>query len=366
MSELVEQIAEALCRPEGSVEFEFQSDCAFKENAEAGILIEVPAGGHYFRLERTDERILRFYHSSPGTGTRVAEIPLAGLPDFEQAYLALTWTPAEMSFYCGPRIPDGCLLSARGQQSSVRFRVGKDNGIFQVGDEGVEEVVTRVRKGGQLVLAPSAVETWKSAVKAVEVLSTGESDYGYAFEVVQANAALSVLVTGLECYAKTRFLEIEAEGIPADSAKTYAAFTSRTERESGGLAKLTAQAQKHGFSIVEMLVNLDKINFQNFDHLKRAYKTAYGIKIGELSLGAETLSQLRQFIRYRHRVVHVSWLLTMLNEENVPTEEPIFMKSETVEQALTCFDEFVQALHQATLRLRPPLPDSSSPTSGST
>lgn len=354
---LVEQIGQAICRPEGTAEFEYQSDGAFKESGEAGVLIEVPAGGHYFRLERTAQRALRFYHSSPGTGTRVAEISLAGLPDFERAYLALTWTPAATCFYLGPRIPDGSLLSAAGEPSDIEFRVGRDNSVFQIGGAGVEVVVTRVRRAGQPVLVPTAIETWRSTIKAVEMLSTGESDYGFMFEVVQANATLSILVTGLESYSKTRFLELETEGIAADWTQTYSAFASRAERESDWL---TEQARADGVSMLEALVSRGRINFQSFDHLKRAYKAAYGIKVGELALRAQTLSQLRQFIRHRHRVVHVSWLLTMLNEESVPPEEPVFAKRETAKRASECFDEFVQVLHEATLTLRPVLPDGDS------
>ena len=333
MTGLVEQISKAICRPEGTAEFEFQSADAFKESAEAGVLIEVPAGGHYFRLERTAQRALRFYHSSLGAGTRVAEISLAGLPDFEQAYLGLTWTPAATCFYLGPRIPDGSLLLAAGEPSDIQFRVGRDNSVFQIGGAGVEAVVTRVRRAGQLVLVPTAIETWRSTIKAIEVLSTGESDQGFMFEVVQANATLSILVTGLESYAKTRFLELETEGIAADWTQTYAAFASRAERDSDWPKELADQARADGVSILDAFVSCGRINFQSFDHLKRAYKAAYGIRVGELALGAQTLSQLRQFIRHRHRVVHVSWLLTMLNEENAPPEEPVFAKRETAKRA---------------------------------
>ena len=44
------------------------------------------------------ERVLRFFHSSPGTGTRVASIPLGTLPDFEKAFLAFSWSSEEVIF----------------------------------------------------------------------------------------------------------------------------------------------------------------------------------------------------------------------------------------------------------------------------
>jgi hypothetical protein len=354
MPEVVQRISEAICRPEGTVEFEYSSDAAFKQGSDAGVILEVPAGGHLFRLERTSDRVLRFYHSSPGTGTRVAEIALSGLPDFEQVYLALTWTPEETNFYCGPRIPGAGLLSARGELSDVQFRVARDGSVFQVGGPGAEVMAVRVREAGRSVLTPTAIETWTSTLKAIEVLWTGQSDQGFMFEVVLSNVTLSILVTGLETYAKTRLLEIESEGMDADWAETFGAFASRKERESERLRELHDRAGADGISVLEAVVNTGRINFQKYEHLKRAYKAAYGVKVGELAIGARTPELLQGFIRHRHRVVHVSPLLGMLNEEAVPREEPVFANRTTADRAVACFSEFVKALHDATLKLRSP------------
>src|SRR3989304_7243449 len=113
-SELTRQIGEAICRPVGSVTFEYSSDEAFRANSRAGVLIEIPSGRHFFRLDRTADRVLRFFHSSPGTGTRVASIPLGTLPNFDRAFLAFTWSPEGVHFYCGPKGIQSELLSAKG------------------------------------------------------------------------------------------------------------------------------------------------------------------------------------------------------------------------------------------------------------
>ncbi len=97
-SELEHQIGEAICVPVGTVTFEYSSTEAFKMNSLAGVLVEIPANGHFFRVDRTSERVLRFFHSSPGTGTRVASIPLGSLPDFEKAFLAFSWSPEEVTW----------------------------------------------------------------------------------------------------------------------------------------------------------------------------------------------------------------------------------------------------------------------------
>lgn len=136
--DIVEQIREAICRPEGTVSFEYSSDVLFDPNVSGGILFEIASGAHLFRVERDDELRLSFYHSSPGTGTRVATIDLKNVVPSSKVFLLFSWTPAEINFYVVPRIAGSQLVSAKGIPSPRQFRVGKDGSIFQVGDVGVE------------------------------------------------------------------------------------------------------------------------------------------------------------------------------------------------------------------------------------
>ena len=350
--DIQEQIRTALCLPEGSLCFEYSSATAFRRAEAADVLFQVPAGGHLFRLERLEERRLHFYHSSPGTGTRVAAIDLGALPDFDSAFLAFTWSPSEMHFYCGPRIPGTGMLSAKADASPKQFRVGEDGSVFQVGDEGVEVMGVRVREGGKAVLAPTAIEAWRETLKAVDVLRTGKSDHGFLFETAVAAMSLSVLVTGLEAYAKTRFVEVETEGVRADGTETFNVFASKAERESSRLQELQAEADATGQSLLRVIVDAGKVNFQNYDQMKRAFRAAYGIDFGTIGLDSQTVTALKRFIRYRHRIVHVSPLLSFLNGDAVPPEEPVFANQALVEAAVKCFTAAVTALHQATLGLR--------------
>lgn len=333
--------------------FEYSSAEAFQKEQRPGLLLQIPSGGHLFRLERIEGRRLQFFYSSPGTGTRVATIDLGDLPDFDRAFLAFTWSPQEVHFHCGPRIPGVELLSARAEGSSKQFRVGSDGSIFQIGDVGVEVMGVRIRQAGTPVLAPTAIEAWSETLKAVDVLGKGKSDQGFLFETALAAVTLSVLVTGLEAYAKTRFVEIEAEGIAADFTETFNAFASRAERESSRLEELKAEAAASGKSLLRAIVDAGRINFQSYDQLKRAFRSAYGIKFGEVGVDSQTLTALKQFIRYRHRIVHVSPLLGMLNDDMVPSEAPVFANRALTESAVKCFSDVVAALHRASLDLRP-------------
>ena len=351
--QLIEQIASAIRRPCGTVSFKYSSDQAFQANARAAILLDIPADGHFFRLDRTSDRVLRFFHSSPGTGTRVASISLAGLPDFARAHLFFTWTPEETRFYCGPLDPRGELLSATGQVSQIEFRVGRDGTVIQLGSQGVQVMGLRVRQAGEPILVPTAKDVWESTTRAIEVLWTGKSDQGFLFQVVLTSATLSMLVTGLENYASTRLLEVEREGIALDWNALFQSFTSKAERESNLLVEFQDTAAASGKSILETIIRSRRINFQSYDHLKRAFRSAYGIKLGEIGLTTQTLSELQEFIQYRHRVIHVSPLLGMLNEHAVPPEQPVFSNRNTADRAVACFSAVVAALHTATLALRP-------------
>lgn len=346
------QIVDAICRSIGTIEFVYSSSDAFLDNQKAGIIFEIPSGGHYFRLDRTKERVLRFFHSSPGTGTRVAAIDLNGLPSFDKAFLAFTWSPEETNFHCGPHGVDVGLLHATGSPSPVSFRIGNDGSVFQLGDTGVQVMGTRVRRGGSLVLAPTAIEIWNITIQAIDLLWTGRSDQGFLFEMLQTNSSLAMLVAGLESYASSRFIEIEKEGITPQANALFDAFSSKLVRQSGQLEDLKAKAAQTNQSFLAAVLDNVKINFQDFDSLKRAFNATYGIKIGNIGIDSNSISELRRFIGYRHRIVHVSPLLGILNESDVPPAEPVFANRALSTQATKVFCLVVDKLHKATVALR--------------
>ena len=257
-----------------------------------------------------------------------------------------------MHLYCGPRIPGASLISAEGKPSPRQFRAGEDGSILQIGDEHVQVMAAHVYHGGKPVLTPTGIEAWRNTLQSIEILWTGKSDQGFIFESVTASLTLSVLVTGLETYAKTRICEVELEGIKPDANALFAAFASKAERESSILKELQDEALTSNKSIVKMIVESGRINFQSYDHIKRAYRTAYGIKLGEISIPSQVLNDLQRYIEYRHRVVHVSPLLGILNQSKVPAEQPVFANRGLTEQAVKCFDEVVTKLHEATLGLK--------------
>jgi len=351
-SDIYKQIQEAICRPEGTVSFKYTCKELFDPAVGRGIVVDIPSREHLFRIERDEDLMLHFLHSSPGTGTRVASIDLKKVPPSDTVFLAFTWSPKEINFHLGPQAPGAELINSKGALSKRQLRVGKDGGVYEIGGAGIEIMGASVYKGGKPVLQPTAIDAWKATIKATEILGTGKSDQGYIFETAVTNLTLAVLVTGFEAFTQKRFLEIEQEGITPDINAVVNSFFPRKERDSGIAEMLKSEAEEAQKTVLQLIVERDSINFQNYQKCKLAYNKAYEIKFGDLGLQSSSVEKIKKFILYRHRIIHVSALLGMLNQPEVPPDEPVFPKKEFTADAIKEFDNFIEKLHEVTLKLR--------------
>ena len=351
-SDLYRQIQEVICRPEGTVSFKYTCKELFDHNVGKGILVDIHSGEHLFRIERDEYLMLHFFHSSPGTGTRVASIDLKKVHPSETVFLAFTWSPKEINFHLGSQTPGSELISVRGSLSKKQLRIGKDGSIYEVGGPGIEVMGISVYKGGKSVLQSTAIDSWKETIKAIKILGTGKSDQGYIFETTVTNLTLAILVTGFEAFTKKRFLEIEQEGIKPNIDAVVNSFFPRKERDAGIAEILKSEANAGKKTVLQLIVERDIINFQNYQKCKLAYNKAYEIKFGDLGIKSSTLEKIKKFILYRHRIIHVSALLGILNQPEVPPDEPVFPKNDLRVDAIREFNDFIEKLHDATLELR--------------
>lgn len=350
---LRDQLIEAMCRPVGSFVFDYTNNDLFNKKNSGGIIIDIPSKGHYFRLERDKEFCLNFYHSSPGTGTRLATIDLNNIKVSNTVFLCLTWSPENISLTVGPKIEGGQLIRSDGFPSPRDFSIGKDSQVYQIGDKGVNVMGFEVYEGGKKIIGSSAIQTWRENVQAISVLETGHSEEGFIFEVVITNLILSMLVTGFETYTKKRFLEIEKEGIDPDIDSLLFEFLTKGEREKNLIDTIKEEANQENISTLEYFVNKGKINFQNFKQCNYAFKKAYKIRFSEIGIEQRVLEEIQQFIKYRHKIIHVTPLTSIYNIEIIPKTEPIFAKKELSDKAILDFNTFVEKLHNTTLSLRP-------------
>jgi hypothetical protein len=163
-----------------------------------------------------------------------------------------------------------------------------------------------------------------------------------------------MLVTGFETYCGERFVEIEGEGVPCDATAVLSRLGIREEREAikaGQVPRRSLRPRLAEKSPVPEIAS--RINFQSYDSCKRAYNAGYGLKFGEdLGVSGQLLERVQRLLLYRHRVVHGSPIAGMLNQPEAPPEELEFSNRAFAEGAQSAMDEFIRALHTATLGLR--------------
>ncbi len=333
--EVLEQIREAVKRSEGTMTFNYTSEAdLFDPNIPGGIIFEMPSGGHYFRLERTDNVEIHFYHSSPGTGTRVAVVDLKSVKPSKKIFFGFSWSPTEIKLHVGPKTEGGKLMSANGIPSSKIFRVAKDGSVVQVGDAGVRVMGIKVRQGAKTILESTALESWEETKESIRILHSGKSKEGYIFDTLIANLTFPLMVTGFEVYAKRRLTELEEEGIAPSFKKIGEKMRPNKKYNSNQ----------------EML---ETINFQDFkNECKGVYFYGYDIRFRELGIKNEELEKLERVFDYRGRVTHNSSLLSMLNESLVPQQDPVFNNKSQALYHLRILDDFIQKLHRKTLTLK--------------
>jgi len=93
----------------------------------------------------------------------------------------------------------------------------------------------------------------------------------------------------------------------------------------------------------------DKIKFQNYNECKKVFNKTYNLKFSELGMTISKMNELKKYIGYRHKIMHVSPMLPILNEEEIPSKNPIIPKKILIENAIVIFDEFIKKFHNKSL-----------------
>jgi len=344
---LLDDLHENICKQTGTFLFEAPS-LAFRDADASGFLMSpMISGGHIFLLER-DGNFVSFYHSSPGTGTRISTIDFNEVPSSNLIRLAITWTPEEINFHLGTAEPNNCRISAKGRASTKQFRVSGDGELIQIGNKDFDGVRLTIFRGGKPILLPTAIESWRETLRAINVLLSGTSVDKDHFESVVSNLVLVLLVSGMESYAKERLHEIELEGVCPNTQAVIDEFLSSKNRSPEQIELFKQDAIQNNISLLEV-ISRKFINFQNYDHCKKAFKKAYGIEFGEIGLSKTEIEELKRFIIYRHRIIHVSVSPIALNQPDVPPEKPVFSDIELANKSIVNMSNFIEKLHIATL-----------------
>ncbi|MCW4049011.1 MAG: hypothetical protein NWE89_04665 [Candidatus Bathyarchaeota archaeon] len=352
--DIKEKIVEQMKRPEGTYSFKGKYDRLWDESKEKGILLQIITGKIVFILERDENFNINFYMASPGTGTRIATVDAKPLKGISPLQFFLTWSPENIGLHIGALEGEPIFLTGTSRKADFDLLVGENGSIYTVGDSNVEVLDFRVMIGGKSALNPTAIQIWKRTMKAIEILLSGTSKEGYIFETVVSNMIIVILTTGFEAYTQNRFIELTGEGFTPNYDELEKKFFSTWQRKERVMDIIKSEAKSENKTLAEKLLEYRIIDFGNYDDCKNAYNKGYGIRFGiDLDVSNQILEKIREHIQYRHKIVHTSPLIGMLNQDKVPPDEPVFANKKTVEKVINIFNVFIEKLHKATLDIRP-------------
>jgi hypothetical protein len=341
---------EQLNEREGTVEFVISKSNLFDENIPIVRVLEIAKGQTVFILERDPNFNLRFIQGNPNYETRVAQINIRDFRNASKLFIAFTWSDKENAIYVG-EYGRGKLWSAKSSEDpNIKFRIGKDGGIYRIGNKGIQVGYYMVKVGREIVLEPTVKEIFDFQIKKMGILIENCKKGDFLFESTLVQQIIVMLVTAFEVYTRTRFVELEKEGKVVNMEALYERFVSEKYREQFK-EEVREIANKQGKTELEVFVEKRRINFQNWEEFKDAYNRGYELKIGEIGIPNDVLHDVQMFIRWRHKIIHSKDDQTIINFEEVPPAEPVFTKKDLAEKGLNVFQKFINEFHKTTLKL---------------
>lgn len=340
---------EQLNEQEGTITFVVSESNLFDEGIPLIRILEILKSQTVFILERDFDFNLRFIQSNPNYETKIAKINIRDFHDAPKLFVSFTWSEKENTIYVGDYRSE--LRSAKSfKDPNIKFRVGKDGAIYQIGDKGVKVGFYRVKVGEEIVLEPMAKEIFDFQMEKIRILIENCKKGDFLFESTLAQQIIVMLTTAFEVYARTRFVELEKEGKGINVEDLYARFIPKKYREQFKEETKEA-ASKQGKTELEVFVERRSVNFQDWESFKDAYNKGYNLKIGEISIQNDILLEVQKFIKWRHKIIHSKSDQTMINFEEVPPAEPIFTNKDLAEKGLNIFQKLINEFHESTLKL---------------
>jgi hypothetical protein len=334
---------------EGTVEFIVSKSNLFDEDTPLIRILEIAKDQTVFILERDSDFNLRFIQSSPNYETKIAKINIRDFHNAPKLFVALTWSEKGNTIYVGNYRNER--RSAKSfNNPNIKFRVGKDGAIYQIGNEGIKVGFYRVKVGEEVVLEPTAKEIFDFQIEKIRILIQNCKKGDFLFESTLAQQIIVMLTTAFEIYARTRFVELEKEGKAVNMEGLYDRFVPKKYREQFK-EEIKETASKQGKTELEVFIESRSINFQDWESFKDAYNKGYGLKIGEIGIPNNILVEVQKFIKWRHKIVHSKSDQTMINFEKVPPAKPIFTNKDLAEKGLDIFQKFIGELYENTSKL---------------
>jgi hypothetical protein len=339
---------EQLSQKYGTVLFRITNSKLYDNPEENLVIINHRVDEIIFQLYRDTCLNLVFTHHSTSTGIRKSKVNLLQF-DFAPALIvAMRWSNTENYLFVS-NMDYSVVKVARAEQKGGKIRVGADGSVIQIGDNGIDVASYRMVQDGKDILLPLAKEAWDSTIIKVNVLIDGCKLKDFLFETTIVQQCIVMLVTGLEVYAKNRFIEMERNGrIPNSEALMKEFASSENMRRD-----VENYSSCHNVSLLQALIQVrgnGAINFQDWEKCKQAFNKGHNIKFVEIKdLNPVIIEDIRRYCQWRHKIIHSIKDMGMLNMEEVPPKEPIFANKEFFEKARDGFVNFIEKLHKQTV-----------------
>ncbi len=215
----------------GAIAFTVKESNLFDEEIERLRILKIFKNQTVFILERDKEFNLKFIQSNPHYNTKIAKINIKNISSLSKLYISFTWSDKENNMIYVGDYKSELRSSESYEAPNIKFRVGKDGAIYQIGDEGVQVGAYKVKIGGKTVLEPSAIELFDFQLDRIVVLIENCKKGDFLFESILSQLVIVMIATAFETYVRTRFIELEKEGKVVNIEDLYKRFIPKRYRE---------------------------------------------------------------------------------------------------------------------------------------
>lgn len=334
----------------GMVEFTVSKSNLFDEGIPIVRILEIAKAQTIFIVERDSNFNLRFIKSNPNYETEIAEVNIRDFHNALKLFIAFAWSEKENAIFAGEYGKNRLKSAKSSKYPNMKFRIGKDGAIYQIGSKNVEVGFYRVKVGEEVIIESTAKELFDFQAEKIRMLIENCKKGDFFFESTLVQQIIVMLTTGYEVYARTRFLELEREGKIVNMEALYNQFVSEKYREQFK-EEIRENANKQKKSELEVFIEKGYVNFQNWKSFKGAYNRGYNLKIGEISIPNEVLPEVQKFLKWRHKIIHSKGDHTIINSEEVPPAKPLFTNKDLAGKGVNVFQEFINKFHESTLDL---------------
>lgn len=314
------------------------------------LILEGSLGAHCFRITYSPE-FAKFYHSSPGTGTRVLVASTSGFSLPENIQFLATWHPEKIVFVLVKLDNDGRESSAVfGIAGEPEFELvaAADGTVYQIGAPGLSVGNFEMRLGSVTYLVQSAIKYWNSSLVVVNTLLSACENPQCPDKSPFYNSALRTIISSFERYCKSRLGEMELEGYEFDYEGFAKKAFTKSERKDEIHLEYLSEARAKKLGILEYVIQNKRIYINNFSDISDFFKKPFKLYISNIELKESEIQIIKDSFDYRHNLTHYDPINNYFIRKDGSF---VTFSKESVEFARDTFIKLVSGIHGLSLGL---------------